>query len=262
MVTWFRTHSLLSLLVTVGLAMAGAVGIAYLVHCTAPREILNRTNDVAGNYLQTLGTIYGVLLAFVVFVVWTQKNEANKRVEEEADGLRDIVRLSHAIGGPVRARILRAIDAYAVAVIEHEWPAMQTCSSSPEASQRLRELWEIVESIEPRQPREQCLYAETIRSFNALGDARADRLVSSGTRLPVSLRLFVLFGGACMVGSMCLFAVEPFWPLGLMVAVMAGAVSHILCLIHDLDAPYGDWQVTSSPIERVRRKVLKELEHE
>lgn len=255
----FRWRSLLPLLMTVVLSMAAAVAGSYWVRRNVPPAVLAANNDVAGNYLQTLGTVYGVLLAFVVFVVWTQKNEADKLVEQEADGLRDIVRLAHAFGGTEREQILRAIDAYATAVIEREWPAMQRRSSSPEASQRLRELWEILELIEPLRLREQCLFGEIIRSFNALGDARADRLVNSGTRLPVSLWIFVVAGGVCTVGSMFFFGLETFWPLALMTAIMAGAVSHILYLIHDLDTPYGEWQVTTGPIERVRAKVLREL---
>lgn len=248
--------SLLWLFSTVGLSMAVAVAGLYAVRRLVPPA----SNEGVGDYLQTLGSVYGVLLAFVVFVVWSQKNEADKLVEKEADGLRDVARLARAIGGSARMQILRAIDAYVTAVVEREWPAMRKRQSSPEASHCLRDLWEIITVIDPQDRREQCLYAEMIRSFNALGDARADRLVNSGTRLPFSLRIFVVVGGVCLIGSMYLLSLPQFWRLALMTAIMAGAVSHILYLIHDLDTPYGDWQVTTGPIERVRTKVLQELD--
>lgn len=41
-----------------------------------PGDALAASNEVAGNYLQTLGTIYAVLLAFTVVVVWQQFNDA------------------------------------------------------------------------------------------------------------------------------------------------------------------------------------------
>ena len=44
---------------------------------------------MAGNYLQTVGTIYAVLLAFVVFVVWQQHNDTRSAVESEANELSD-----------------------------------------------------------------------------------------------------------------------------------------------------------------------------
>src|SRR5262245_16020940 len=61
-----------SILAAIVLSIAGLVAVRSLV----PADVLRETNDVAGNYLQTVGTIYAVLLAFVVFVVWQQFNDA------------------------------------------------------------------------------------------------------------------------------------------------------------------------------------------
>ena len=62
------------------LAIAGLCVVRALV----PLALLEPSNDVVGNYLQTLGGIYAVLLAFVVFVVWQQFNDARASVEREA----------------------------------------------------------------------------------------------------------------------------------------------------------------------------------
>lgn len=37
-----------------------------------PLDVLRSAEDAIGNYLQTIGGIYAVLLAFVVYVVWGQ----------------------------------------------------------------------------------------------------------------------------------------------------------------------------------------------
>ena len=60
------------IVITVALSLVGLC----LVRRYASPEVLAASNDVVGNYLQTLGTIYAVLLAFVVFVVWQQFNDA------------------------------------------------------------------------------------------------------------------------------------------------------------------------------------------
>ena len=58
----------------------GSMAASVLGLCAArralPARLLAASNDVVGNYLQTLGSIYAVLLAFVVFVVWSQFNDA------------------------------------------------------------------------------------------------------------------------------------------------------------------------------------------
>jgi hypothetical protein len=256
---WSKLRTFVPLFLTVAVSVLVALVGLCIVRQITPHDVLEANNNVAGNYLQTLGTIYGVLLAFVVIVVWGQYNDASKLVDREAHGLRDVVRLARAFEAPIRKRVLGAVTAYAQAVIELEWPAMQRREACPEASTRLREMWLVIEAIEPRGPREEALYGEAIKCFNDLGDARADRLQSSGMRLPLSLRIFVVVGGVCTVGSMYLFGLATFWPLAVMTGMLAGAVSHILYLIHDLDTPYGDWQVTPKPIELVKEKAAREL---
>jgi len=56
------------IILIVGASIAlGVVGL-FIVRQVAPAAWLHANNEVAGNYLQTLGSIYAVLLAFVVFV--------------------------------------------------------------------------------------------------------------------------------------------------------------------------------------------------
>src|SRR5262245_45238456 len=76
-----KASTLLSLLATVSVAIGLALSGLYLVRRLVPAALLRESNDVVGNYLQTLGTVYAVLLAFVVFVVWSQFNEARSHVE-------------------------------------------------------------------------------------------------------------------------------------------------------------------------------------
>ena len=78
--------------------LAALIGL-YLVRYLAPASWLKANNEVAGNYLQTLGTIYAVLLAFVVFVVWQQHNETRSAVESEANELSDFYRTIRALPG-------------------------------------------------------------------------------------------------------------------------------------------------------------------
>src|ERR1035438_5667817 len=71
--------------------LVAVIGLC-LVRYVAPASWLHANNEVAGNYLQTVGTIYAVLLAFVVFVVWQQHNDTRSAVEAEANELSDFYR--------------------------------------------------------------------------------------------------------------------------------------------------------------------------
>jgi hypothetical protein len=85
---------------------------------------LVESNDVAGNYLQTLGTIYAVLLAFVVIVVWQQFNDARSAVEREANEVLDIFRTASGFSEPARGELREQLQIYVSAVLDREWEAM------------------------------------------------------------------------------------------------------------------------------------------
>lgn len=78
------------------IALLGLFLVRYLV----PASWLHADNEVAGNYLQTLGTIYAVLLAFVAFVVWEQHNATRSAVESEVNALSDFTEPSRGCRGP------------------------------------------------------------------------------------------------------------------------------------------------------------------
>ena len=52
-------------------------------HACLDDQALLAAREAIGSSLQTLGSVYAVLLAFVVFVVWQQFNDARGFVEKE-----------------------------------------------------------------------------------------------------------------------------------------------------------------------------------
>jgi hypothetical protein len=250
-------RTLLLLALSVGLSMLLAVAGLYVVHRVVPFAVLRANNEVCGNYLQTLGTIYAVLLAFVLFEVWSQQNEAWRLVEREANELADVLRIARSLGEPANSRVLEATHAYLHEVLDHEWTLMARGRASPRATELVDHLWHALAAVEPKTSQEEALYAEAINRFSDFGDARRDLLQNSRLRMPPTLWILLLTGAVGTVGSMYLFGLEQFWALALMTANLAGAVSFVLFLIHDLDNAFsGDWQVTPEPL----RQVLEQIE--
>jgi hypothetical protein len=234
------------------LSVAGLFVVRELVAA----DVLKGNNDVAGNYLQTIGTVYAVLLAFVVFVVWTQFNETHRTVELEAHELWDLFRIAMGLGCEDAVRNTRE---YAEAVIAKEWKAMARGGLCEEARDLLAEIWRDLVRFEPRGPREEALYEQALSCFNTLSDARSERLVHCRMRLPVTLWLLIVAGGVVTVVSMYLFGMQTFWAHAAMTGAMAGSISFILYLIWDLDNPFdGDWQIRTEPFEEVRKRMEEE----
>ena len=243
----------LSLIASMLIAVIGL----FLVRCLAPASWLHANNEVAGNYLQTVGTIYAVLLAFVVFVVWQQHNDTRSAVESEANELTDFCRIIRALLGtqPVRD----AIQKYGKVVVDEEWLDMARGCWSKKAEQTLEEIWHALQAIEPRSKREEALYAEAMARFNDLSDARSRRLHCSLLRLPPSLWVLLLTNGGLVVGSMWIFGLESFSAHALMTVALAGSIAFILFLIADLDNPFwGSWRIRPDAFQRALGNGLNE----
>src|SRR3954451_18213784 len=103
-----------------GLSILGLVAFREVV----PMSELAKSSNEIGNYLQTLGGIYAVLLAFVVFVVWGQFNEARTFIEREASAIVALHRPSSGLPRATRTLIQNGLREYPYAVLDEERTAM------------------------------------------------------------------------------------------------------------------------------------------
>jgi hypothetical protein len=244
-------RTLLSIILIVGATVVFAVAGLHVVHTMAPLAWFEANNAVVGNYLQTLGTIYAVLMAFVVFVVWQQHNDARDAVEREGNELADLDRILNGLAGPVLGQVRQHEQAYIQAVLEEEWISMLHGQASKRAEQELEEIWLALEKNEPQTDREQILFGEALARYNDLNDARTHRLLCSRLRLPGTMWAFLLVGGVLNIGSMWLFGMESLAAHALITAALAGSISFVLYLVADLDNPFwGDWKVGVEPIQQ------------
>ena len=240
-----------SIVLTIVVAEAGLWLARYLIDGAELRP----DADVVGNYLQTLGTIYAVLLAFVVFVVWSQFNDARGCVEREANEVLDLYRTAKGFPDGPRKGVHQLLRTYVETVLTREWSAMAHDDDKVLAqnSAVLDAVWDILQGFEPESECHSTLYAEVLARFNDLSDTRTNRLSSARLRIPLALRILLHTGAFLTVGSMYLFAVDSVAVHAVITGAMAGAIAHVLYLIRDLDGCFeGDWQVPREPFERVR----------
>jgi hypothetical protein len=248
------SRALLTLLPPVLGSMALSVAMLGLSRAIVAPDLLVPTNDVVGNYLQTIGTIYAVLLAFVVFVVWNQFTESRIRVEQEANELFDILRTSKGLPDGVAHQIREPVRRYVELVLSREWEgASRLDPGAFEQGWRVLDLmWDTIREYDPSSEPRIALYGELLARFNDLSDARTARISSALTRIPQLLRILLYVGAGSTIASICLFGVQRFALHALLIALLSGAVSHVLLVIEDLDRPFsGFWQVPRDPLERL-----------
>jgi hypothetical protein len=251
---WLRTLFHLTPIV----ALASVVSVAGLLafRAVAPIDDLRAASNELGNYLQTVGGIYAVLLAFVVYVVWGQFNEARIYLDREATALVDLHRTSSALPSRSRAQIQSGLRDYVDAVLRDEWPAMACGDEATldRVAELLELVWLAIHACKPANDCQHTVYGEVLGRFNQLTDLRTSRLSAARARIPVAMSILLYTGALLTVGSVYLLAFDKLWLHMLVTAALAGAISHILFLIRDLDDAFaGDWQIAKAPFERARR---------
>src|SRR5262245_30896060 len=119
-----RLRTALRLLIVVLGASAISIVVLWWVRAAVDTESLRRSNGEVGNYLQAVGTVYAVLLAFVVYVVWGQFNDARVQVDHEANEVVDLYRTADGFPDAARGHIQLGLQRYVDDVLGEEWPAM------------------------------------------------------------------------------------------------------------------------------------------
>lgn len=239
------------------------IAVIAIVGLLAFRQIidldqLRSDSDSLGNYVQTLGGIYAVLLAFVVVVVWGQFNDARSFVHREASAVVDVHRTASGLPADTRDVIQQGLRDYVDAVIADEWRAM---TKSDEATiqrigQRLDRVWSAIHTCSPTSDCQLSVYGEVLARFNDLSELRTSRLTSAAARIPTAMNILLYTGAFIMLASVYLMPFERVWVHAAVTGALAGAIAHILYLIYDLDDAFaGDYQVDKAPFVRARRSL-------
>jgi hypothetical protein len=255
---WVRTTARLTPVV---LAAAGlSIGGLFLSRAVLPLHDLEGSTDAIGNYLQTVGGIYAVLLAFVVYVVWGQFNDARGYVAREATALIDLYRTSGYLPASSRTEVQRGLEAYVRAVIDDEWRALARSDDAviERVGDQLEAVWDAIHHATPDGDCELAIYGEMITMFNELTDLRTSRLTSARSRIPIAMKILLYTGAVITVASMYFMAFGAVWLQATVTGALAGSIANILFLIQDLDDAFaGDWRVAPRPFERALRMFAK-----
>src|SRR5947209_10729567 len=81
-------------------------------------------NDLTEVFVLVVTTMYAVLVAFVIFIVWNNLDRAEQAATAEGGTLTALVRHSIALPQPGQLDVQEAVRAYTESVIGDEWPTM------------------------------------------------------------------------------------------------------------------------------------------
>lgn len=223
-----------------GLAVSGLITTRALV----PEAVLRSASDVGGNFLQTFGGIYGVIVAFAIYVVWQQHNDTQVAVEREAVALSELFAVLGWFTTWLQRDVVRGrLRAYARVVPELNG---MTAARPEDDDKRLLDtsLADFLDHVPA--PAEERFFSPALDLFHELNEAREHRITVSRLHLPEGLKWFVYLGGALAVATVWLLWVDSLAVHALFTAGMTWVIVAATSLILDLDDPFGgdfvvDW---------------------
>lgn len=209
-----------------------------LVRRNIPHETLRENHEVAGFIFNAFGLIYAVLIAFVVFVSWSDYTESKRNTEIEANLVADLFLDAQGLPDTMKMKVRSSIIEYTSYVINEEWDSMKSGDVSIRARGEIEKLWHVYLDIDVNLLHNVPVYQESLRRLNDLGEYRRLRIISSNDFIPGVIWFVLITCAVVSVGYTFFFGSKNIRAQYVMTSVLALINALILFLIYILDHPF------------------------
>ena len=241
--------------ITTSVALAGL----RFVRKAYPAEVLKENHEVAAIIFNAFGLLYGVVVAFVVFVTWGGYDDAKKNLELEANEADDIFHITKTFPDPARGIIKQGLMDYIASVYSDELERMSQGDISLHSNRAMARLITVFYQIDEKSVPNRELYAESLKRLNNLAQYRRIRIFAGNDTIPFAVWLVLLVGGVITISYTYFFGMKNIKSQYLMTAALTVTITLILVLIYILDHPFtGTSKVSVEPLRQVMEIVQKE----
>jgi hypothetical protein len=201
-------------------------------------ELLKENHEVGGFIYNAIGIIYAVLIAFVVFAIWTGQQETSNKIEAEASNLLDLYYDASVFPDSIKMDIQSTIRDYVKRVTKEEWEAMADGKSDPEAVKYLVKLNKIYLSFNSDKLVNRDVLTEELKKMNDVRESRRHRLLSSKQNMPDILWIVLIVSSIIMIVFTFFFSTKNKRHQYIMTSFLVLVCVFVLYLIFVLDHPF------------------------
>jgi hypothetical protein len=196
-----------------------------------------RANEMIGFALSSFFVLFGLLLGLVAVATYQNYSNVTDTVDKEASSIAALDRDFAGFPQPVRGQLQDSLREYARYTIEDGWPQQRKGITPTGGSERIAALFHILAAFEPTKKSEEIFYAEALREFNHLIEARRMRLANVHVGLPAVIWWVVAFGAVLNIVLIWLQDMEIHVHL-ILGAILASILGAVIFLIAMLDNPF------------------------
>ncbi len=227
-------------LAVLALFVAVAVGIFVLGDRVRPESWRHDDDSGAGSMtLDMVNMFFAAIVAFVVVILWQQFDTSHAHTVSEGKALVNVYESANSMPEPDREKIQGLVTAYTRQVIDEEWQVMdeqRRLSASTQAT--LDELRETVDAVPAGTTDAKAVQDETATAVAAITDARFDRGLDAGYRLPGFLYLALWFATAMLLFGTVFSGVVVTKRSILMTGLFGLVIGAVILAVYQLDQPF------------------------
>lgn len=247
-------QSLAIVLVCVGVAL----GIAAVLSRWVNDSLRERSNLVNSSQMIMLGTIYGVLLGFMLSDAWIAYQRAGDDVRSEAAAALTIYRSSSLLPASCVLPLQNAAEEYVKTVVAVEWPSMEEHRADFRGASIVARMWGIVDDCRKDGSSGEAARENIVGTLATLQACREARMEDYSGHLPLMMWCVLLFGATAVITASTLLGNENKYVHALHVASLTVLISVSLLTISDLDRPFdGGTRVDSSAFSTVLEAIQR-----
>jgi Protein of unknown function (DUF4239) len=248
--------------IVIGVSVTFSVGLQLLARWRFGIDHLIRNHEVAGFKYSVVGVAYAVLLAFVVFGVWSEFDRTEQSVQAEAERFYNLHRNTYNFPDEIGNKMRQALMAYAVEVRDSDWPLMERGHpGSRSAAEALTRLSHLVGQTRPADIGLVPSVLHAINLMQEIADLRLERLSDVKGHMTPAIWGVLLLGAIVTLGYPVFFATHDVAAQICMTGGLAAIIGAILFLTINLNFPFsGPERVTAQPIDNVIQRMLTENE--
>jgi hypothetical protein len=193
-------------------------------------------NDALAPIFLTAGTIYAVLIGFLVIIVWEQYVATKGDIADEASVLTTMYRETDGMSTSEQQAVRQTLRDYAEAVVNDEWPLQAHGATSPKVDAALSNLYGALGALDPTAAASP-INTEFVRNASLMATDRNKRNLRSEDRFPGVLWFGLLFGGVLVVSMSFALYMERLWPHVLISTGLGSLIGLLLFILVVLNHP-------------------------
>jgi Protein of unknown function (DUF4239) len=235
--------------------IAGAAALYFVLRLLGFQKLFESDSEGIGALLQIIGTLYSVVYAFAIYVIWGQFTSVENEIQKESGALKDLLLFSQRLKEAMREPIVRAVKVYARGVAETEWSTLSAREETDKTDKLFSAVISTVTDVKPEDDTERIVYQRLLEIANQASAHRDERLALSAKRMPQTLLLFVTLTASMILFLLFFFSFHNV-ALGLVsIAITTMLLSFAHFVLTDLDNPFeGTWNVGSEPFAKLVTK--------